>query len=115
DNGQHLLLGAYVQTLALMRELGLDPEARLHRMPLHLTAADGTFDLRTPRLPAPLHAAAALLGTRGITPAGRWAALRFVIALRRRQWRPPEGATVAGLLAAHGQPAEVLGRLWRPL
>src|SRR5690606_25400107 len=36
DNGQHLMLGAYEQTLALMRELGAEPEARLLRTPLRL-------------------------------------------------------------------------------
>ena len=35
DNGQHLLLGAYRDTLALMREVGV-PERALHRFPLTL-------------------------------------------------------------------------------
>jgi len=115
DNGQHLMLGAYEQTLALMRRLGIDPDARLLRAPLRLAAADGSFDLRAPRLPAPLHAAGALLGARGMTAAGRWAALRFVTGLKLRQWRTPEGGTVAALLAAGGQAPEVVSRLWRPL
>lgn len=41
DNGQHILIGAYLQTLALMRKVGVDPEAALLRMPLTLVGPDG--------------------------------------------------------------------------
>jgi hydroxysqualene dehydroxylase len=36
DNGQHILIGAYSETLRLMREVGVSPEKVLHRMPLTL-------------------------------------------------------------------------------
>jgi predicted NAD/FAD-binding protein len=36
DNGQHILIGAYRRTLALMRTVGSDVEAGLHRRPLEL-------------------------------------------------------------------------------
>lgn len=36
DNGQHILIGAYTESLALMRRVGVDPEAALLRMPLRL-------------------------------------------------------------------------------
>ena len=36
DNGQHLLLGAYRETLRLMRAVGADPERVLKRQPLTL-------------------------------------------------------------------------------
>lgn len=41
DNGQHILIGAYTATLALMRRVGVDPDAVLLRMPLTLVDADG--------------------------------------------------------------------------
>lgn len=41
DNGQHILIGAYVRTLALMRRVGADPETRLARLPLTLRYPDG--------------------------------------------------------------------------
>lgn len=41
DNGQHILIGAYVQTLRLMRIVGVDPDAVLLRTPLRLTEPDG--------------------------------------------------------------------------
>ncbi|MET0211196.1 MAG: hydroxysqualene dehydroxylase HpnE [Burkholderiaceae bacterium] len=40
DNGQHILIGAYTETLALMRRVGADPDALLLRMPLRLRYPD---------------------------------------------------------------------------
>ena len=42
DNGQHILIGAYSATLALMRTVGVDVEAALLRTPLRFTSPDGT-------------------------------------------------------------------------
>ncbi|WP_428509267.1 hydroxysqualene dehydroxylase HpnE [Roseateles sp.] len=36
DNGQHILIGAYRRSLALMRQLGVAPETALLRLPLRL-------------------------------------------------------------------------------
>jgi squalene-associated FAD-dependent desaturase len=36
DNGQHILIGAYRDSLALMRRLGVDPDVVLKRLPLAL-------------------------------------------------------------------------------
>jgi hydroxysqualene dehydroxylase len=41
DNGQHILIGAYSETLRLMREVGVQPEKVLHRMPLTLRFPNG--------------------------------------------------------------------------
>ncbi len=41
DNGQHILIGAYTQTLSLMRLVGVDMERALLRMPLRVTYPDG--------------------------------------------------------------------------
>jgi predicted NAD/FAD-binding protein len=40
DNGQHILIGAYTESLRLMRTVGVDPSALL-RLPLTLRFADG--------------------------------------------------------------------------
>ena len=36
DNGQHILIGAYRDTLSLMRRVGADPDRLLRRLPLDL-------------------------------------------------------------------------------
>ena len=41
DNGQHILLGAYRDTLALMRTVGVNPDDVLLRLHLDLRTADG--------------------------------------------------------------------------
>jgi predicted NAD/FAD-binding protein len=113
DNGQHVLLGAYRETLALMREANV-PEAALLRMPLTLEFP-GRFALRAPRLPAPLHLAVALARARGLTWRDRLAAVRFIHALRRARFCVPAGTTVAELLASNRQPEAARRYLWEPL
>ncbi|MEY8875447.1 MAG: hydroxysqualene dehydroxylase HpnE [Leptothrix sp. (in: b-proteobacteria)] len=53
DNGQHILIGAYTATLALMRRVGVKPEAVLMRLPLTLVDAEGR-GLRLGRGPVPV-------------------------------------------------------------
>ncbi|MDQ2151685.1 hydroxysqualene dehydroxylase HpnE [Alcaligenaceae bacterium C4P045] len=115
DNGQHILLGAYTQTLDLMRRLGRDDRQLLLRVPLRLESLDGQFCLRAPRLPAPLHAAVALLTARGLRWHDRFEAVRLMTALKRAAWRTDPDATVADLLCAHDQSLRLTERLWSPL
>jgi squalene-associated FAD-dependent desaturase len=64
DNGQHILIGAYRETLALMRLAGIDPRQVLHRLPLTLRFPEGD-GLALPSWPAPLDAAWGILTARG--------------------------------------------------
>ncbi len=64
DNGQHILIGAYSETLKLMAELGLDTSKTLLRMPLTLQSPDGS-GLKLPNLPAPLDALLGIALARG--------------------------------------------------
>ncbi|HUH59884.1 MAG TPA: hydroxysqualene dehydroxylase HpnE [Candidimonas sp.] len=115
DNGQHLLLGAYSETLALMRHLGLDPDVRFDRLPLTLSAADGSFALRVPALPAPLHLLGAILGAHGISLKERLAIAGMIQSLKRRTWITPPGQTVAQWLHQGRQSPHVVRMLWQPL
>jgi squalene-associated FAD-dependent desaturase len=85
DNGQHILIGAYVETLRLMRVVGADPEQAFRRSPLTLVGADGK-GLRMGAGPAALAFAWATLRRSDwslaarcslLAAAGRWAAGRF--------------------------------------
>lgn len=64
DNGQHILIGAYRDTLALMRTVGLNPDNLLQRLPLDLRYADGQ-GLSLPDWPAPFHLLAGIFSARG--------------------------------------------------
>lgn len=60
DNGQHILIGAYTETLRLMREVGVDTQTALQRLPLTLKFPDGA-GLQLPHLPVPLDVLAGIL------------------------------------------------------
>lgn len=114
DNGQHILIGAYRETLRLMRTVGADPEQLLARQPLAIEYP-GKFSLRAPRLPAPLHLLAALLTARGLSWSERIAATRFITAMRARAYRIATDMPVAELLARHRQNGALARYLWEPL
>ena len=108
DNGQHLLLGAYEATLDLMRRVGVSDRA-LVREPLTLVFP-GLFELRVPRLPAPLHLMVGLARAKGITWSDRIAIIRLAATLD-----PREGMTVAQFLDATKQTQATRRFLWEPL
>jgi len=114
DNGQHILVGAYSETLRLMRLVGADPERLLLRIPLELRTANG-FRLKAPRLPAPLHLAVGLLAARRLAFADRVSAARFIARLRHDRFRLASDASVADLLSAHRQSRALREALWEPL
>src|SRR5262245_61483841 len=82
DNGLHILIGAYSETLRLMRLVGADPERQLLRLPFAWQVHE-RLSLKAAALPAPLHLLAGLLAARGIPLTERLAALRFIAAMRR--------------------------------
>lgn len=64
DNGQHILIAAYVESLRLMDVVGVDPQAAFLRLPLVLQDPAGN-GLALPAWPAPLDALAGILRARG--------------------------------------------------
>lgn len=78
DNGQHILIGAYTETLRLMRQVGVDPAAALLRGPLTLRFPDGA-GLQFPHaawLPTPLDAFVGIARARGWPLGARLGLLR---------------------------------------
>ncbi len=117
DNGQHILIGAYAETLRLMRLVGANVEQRLLRQPL-LLDYPGALRIAAPRLPAPLHLAWALLGARGLSWREKFAAIRFMQGLQRTDFKLPAAlarASVTELLDAYHQPARLRIYLWDAL
>lgn len=114
DNGQHLLLGCYRETLRLIEQVGGDIEQDFLRLPLQLDL-HGEFSLRAPRLPAPLHLLAALFKANGLSWNERLKAARFMLALRAMHFRLPQDTSVATLLKQHRQAANLTLKLWEPL
>ena len=122
DNGQHILIGAYQATLALMRTVGVDPDAVLWRTPLDLRDAQGR-GLRLPAIARPWHVAfgAAWGVAWGVVwgndwPwSARWALCRAALAWQRQGFACPAEWSVTRLCQVHGLPAAVVVSLIEPL
>ncbi|MGJ7543819.1 hydroxysqualene dehydroxylase HpnE [Variovorax sp. LT1R16] len=112
DNGQHILIGAYRDTLSLMRTVGVDPEAVLLRQPLSLRFADGG-GLALPKLQPPLDLLAGIAMARGWTWRDKGSLLRTALRWRLDGFRCAPEATVATLCA--GLTPRVMQELIEPL
>lgn len=98
DNGQHIMIGAYQHTLALMRSVGVDPDEVLLRLPLDLRGPTGA-GLSLPDWPAPWNAAAGILGASGWSLAAKASLLRHAMAWQHQGFACPSAQTVGGLCA----------------
>jgi squalene-associated FAD-dependent desaturase len=114
DNGQHVLIGAYKETLRIMRAVGAAPGHKLERIPLELRFADG-FHLRAPVLPYPFNLGVALFAAYGMNPRRSLSAVRFMRALQALRFRIEPDRTVASLLQEHTQDDVLCTHLWEPL
>ena len=114
DNGQHILLGAYRDTLALMRQVGADPELLLERRPLQVVDETG-FRLALPEWPAPLNVAWGLLSARGVGWREKLATAWWMQGIKARRFRLDGDCSVAEWLDAAGQTGALRRHLWEPL
>ena len=119
DNGQHLLIGAYGRTLALIERVhpaGSMPSL-FHRLPLTLrpfgATAANRVALRARRLPAPFNLACGLLGARGLGLSERAALIADYRRLHRAGFRTPPAQTVAQYFAR--TPLRAFAAVWEPL
>ncbi|MCG5535101.1 hydroxysqualene dehydroxylase HpnE [Ectothiorhodospira mobilis] len=116
DNGQHLLLGAYGQTLDLVRALGVQESAAFLRLPMDLgirRAGAPDIGLSSLYLPTPLHLLGGLLTARGLPALARLRALPGLARLMR--WQGQEDCSVLALLHRYRQPGCLIDGLWAPL
>jgi squalene-associated FAD-dependent desaturase len=117
DNGQHILLGAYHDSLRLMRTVGITPSQALLRLPLQMRYPPGCdgMEFVAGRLPAPLHLLSALLTSRGLSVADKLSLARFSSAARWMNWRLDVDCSVAELLERFEQTERLIQLMWRPL
>lgn len=96
DNGQHILIGAYRDTLSLMRQVGVGPDQVLHRQPLTLLYPDGG-GLCLPPGPALPAFARGVWAWRELPWTQRLGLLALAAQWRLRGFRCAPELTVAGL------------------
>lgn len=112
DNGQHILVGAYTATLALMRTVGADPQALLLRRPLALVDPHNRGLRLPPGQPMLAFVRGVLAHPSWPWPARLgllWAAARW----QRQGFQCPPGQSVQTLCAGLAEP--VLADLIDPL
>lgn len=114
DNGLHVLVGAYRETLALIEKTHPHPQAAFTRLPLDWRV-HARFRLKAAPLPAPLHLAIGLLLAEGAPWRERLAAMRFMRSLEAAQFHLEREGTVSALLAQHAQGPLFTRHFWEPL
>ena len=119
DNGQHILLGAYSETLRLMALAGIDQKAAVLKLPLQMRYPPDTggMDFVAPALPlpAPLHLAAALLRAKGLQREDKLSLARFSTTARWMGWQLHTDCSVSELLERFDQTPRLIQLMWRPL
>ena len=131
DNGQHVLLGCYEETFALLRRLGTEAGVRIQPA-LAVDVVDRAGQrsrLRLPPLPSPLNLAAGLLDWDALSWRDRLAGLRLggPIRLAQAELRAKSHGRSAEKIAAspsetveewlihNGQTPRIREMLWEPL
>ncbi len=123
DNGQHLFMRCYGETLAFLRRLGTEDRIAFEpRLDVSMVGGGGAAArLTCPALPAPLHLLAGLLRFEGVPLRDRLVLVRGGAALAAAARRGTaaeaalEGLTVAAWLARLGQTAAARRVFWDPL
>ena len=112
DNGQHVVIGAYVETFRFLERIGSASGVRMQpSLSLDVVDRDGTRSrLQCPPLPSPLHLLGGLLRWSALGWTDRLAAMRMAV---RRRPRPDE--TVREWLRNMGQTPRLIDLLWEPL
>ncbi len=125
DNGQHLLLGCYRETLAFLRTIGARDRVALQpSLEVAFVDSDGrSSTLVCPTLPSPWHLLAGVFDWDALSFRDRLASLRLVGAIRLaveelrggRRRAASTGETVESWLVRNGQTARIREMLWDPL
>lgn len=120
DNGQHIMLGAYTETLALLSRAGVQLEQALQRISLsmHMQALNqlGLVSLTTCRhLPAPLHLLFGLLLAKGLSVKDKYLAISIMARLHLKKFKLKHDLPLAEFLLQQRQSTTLTQYLWEPL
>lgn len=120
DNGQHVLMGCYGETLDFLKRIGAYDQLVFHEdLEIEMLAGPGrSATLKTARLPGPLHMTGALLGYRHLSFAERLNVMRGglrMLAMRRFAQAELRHLTVAQLMDRLRQSEHARRCFWYPL
>ena len=114
DNGQHILIGAYHNTLALMRNVDVDVDNAFHRIPLDLRGPQG-HGLHLPDWPPPWNVLASIATARGWAGSDKLSLLKACVRWKLAGFRCPIEWTVAQLCEASQLSPRIRSELIDPL
>jgi hydroxysqualene dehydroxylase len=120
DNGQHVLMGCYGETLDFLKRIGTYDQLVFQvDLKIEMLAGPGrSAVLKTARLPGPLHMTAALFGYRHLSIAERLSVMRGglrMLAMRRFGDGQLRRLTVVQLMDHLGQSEHARRCFWYPL
>ncbi|MCS6766005.1 MAG: FAD-dependent oxidoreductase [Candidatus Protistobacter heckmanni] len=120
DDGQHIVIGAYTETLSLIQLAGISHEMAFLRLPLHIAYPDGFVFQANRRLPPPLNMLGGLLRAKGLSLGERLSLAAKLRSARGMRWTLDEGQarslTVERWLNEAPVQSELLRkRIWEPL
>ncbi len=118
DNGQHVLIGAYRETLALFKKLELAADQHLYRTNLDLFFHSNTkksYRLQLPNLLTPLNLFVGLFKANGFRFTDKWNALRFGFKLFTNSIMLTEDISVKELLTQQNQTPTMITVFWEPI
>jgi len=121
DNGQHILLGAYHETLRLLKQIGVDEEQALMRMPLTLqihsvNSTLPSFKLRAPDyLPYPINQLFGFVFCKGLSLRERITLLTVMVNLKKSSFHLAVDKPLADYLKEQQQSSNLIKLLWEPL
>lgn len=120
DNGQHILLGAYHETLRLLAQAGVKESNVLLRLPLQMIIQDlinkNLFKLKAyNHLPAPLHLIIGLMFAWGLNITEKFAAIYLMIFVKLISFKIQQDLPLINFLESKKQPHTLINKLWEPL
>ena len=123
DNGQHIALGAYRETLNLLATIGVQEKDAFLRTPLNLELHNGrqtAFKLSTNSyLPAPINQLIGFLSCQGLQMHERIAVIRFMLRIKKSNYQLghpiKHDEPLAEFLQQNQQSSNVIAYLWEPL
>ncbi len=119
DNGQHIMLGAYRETLKLLEKVGVQEKDALMRIPLNLDIRSGNqtaFKFATPTyLPTPFNQLAGFLLCSGLSFIERVNVVKFMLHLKNSNCHLTIDEPLADFLQKNKQSNQTTTLLWEPL
>lgn len=121
DNGQHILMGCYRDTIAFLDKIGTRDRVTFQKnLSVDFGRPGGKpVRFRSPPLPSPLHLLGGFLFFRGLSWRDKYSLLRMGKALRNGNGGgnpgKPDQATISDWLTKSGQTRGIQERFWDPL